>query len=193
MCWSGKCCFFVKLDVGCLLIGIFTLVLSLGISATSLTFICETSIGPNNKDYSYLHNRTEHLLGLVHLDVNPGSKQVVLGIILLVALILAMTSTFLIVGVQKRLSGLVLSYFAYGIFVTFFTILGSLLLLLKTSWWLALILIGLSCEYGSVFNYDSPSHFPAHLPAIAPSVPERRCDVTAAWCTAISTRLEDSK
>ncbi|XP_063828786.1 uncharacterized protein LOC135078131 [Ostrinia nubilalis] len=147
MCWSGKCCFFVKLDVGCLLIGIFTLVLSLGISATSLTFICETSIGPNNKDYSYLHNRTEHLLGLVHLDVNPGSKQVVLGIILLVALILAMTSTFLIVGVQKRLSGLVLSYFAYGIFVTFFTILGSLLLLLKTSWWLALILIGLSLIY----------------------------------------------
>ncbi|KAJ2951534.1 hypothetical protein O0L34_g13684 [Tuta absoluta] len=128
MCWADKCCFFIKLDPGCVIIGFISLILSTVMIATSAVYFSmdleEHSISTHNPI----------LTKVLTFVLTPHQKTVVLCSVLAMGVMLLFASVMLMVGICKKKSGFVLFYFGFGIFFAIFSMLGAILLMLQTHW-----------------------------------------------------------
>ncbi|CAH0625266.1 unnamed protein product [Chrysodeixis includens] len=141
MCWAEKCCYFIPGNIGCVVVGICSFILSALLLAASITvYVTELST-----EADMVHKPL--ISEILALDLNVSSVRILLWLLMIIAGLWMIFSCLLVVGIVKNLSSFVLCYFAYATFVVIICQLGALLVLLANYWKLSIVLFVASAIY----------------------------------------------
>uniref|UniRef100_A0A2H1V4B9 SFRICE_029327 n=1 Tax=Spodoptera frugiperda TaxID=7108 RepID=A0A2H1V4B9_SPOFR len=142
MCTSEKFCFGVPLNIGCIIVGIISGILSIILfSMSTLFFILE--IGVHKKEVT---EESVHFAKYLGLYLNSSSVHIILSITVIISLLWMMFSILLILGILRNNANFVLSHFLFGTMMNIISMLSALLVLLQSleSWKLSFILFAWS-------------------------------------------------
>nr|XP_049700341.1 uncharacterized protein LOC126055394 [Helicoverpa armigera] len=135
MCWSQKCCYVIPANIGCVLMGICSFLVSLFMLSGSIAWLII-----KDKETRQLSTPQVQYMQTFGLHLSMTSVRILLVIAIVVALFGMMFSVMLVVGILKNKPSFVLCYFAFGIIITIVCQLCALLVLLENCWILALSL-----------------------------------------------------
>ncbi|XP_075976538.1 uncharacterized protein LOC142976863 [Anticarsia gemmatalis] len=135
MCWVNKCCIFVPLNFGLVVIGVINFLIAACLSIVSI--VCYF----NKEKMTVLTEEKPHFIAeALGLDLKMETMNMILSAVVLVCVFWMLFSVLLIKGVVQNEPSLILSYFSFGIILTILCQLASLLLLLNKCWWIPLFI-----------------------------------------------------
>uniref|UniRef100_A0A2A4J0Y8 Uncharacterized protein n=1 Tax=Heliothis virescens TaxID=7102 RepID=A0A2A4J0Y8_HELVI len=135
MCWAQKCCYVIPANIGCVLMGICSFLVSLFMLSGCIAYFIIEDEG--NRQLATSHDQYVKTLGL---QLSMTSVRILMAIAIIIAVLGMMFSAMLVVGITKNKPSFVLCYFAFGIIITIVGQLSALLVLLENCWILALVL-----------------------------------------------------
>ncbi|XP_063385216.1 uncharacterized protein LOC134671319 [Cydia fagiglandana] len=145
---AGKCCFCLKLEAGCLLLGVTTFVISL--IKIIITTVIILPVHAENFE-SHISNNTSkprhHLSHILELVSDKSVKTVVVGFAIIVCLLWIVISLMLIIGIVKKRVNFVMTYFLFGIAMSIMYLLSALLEVINGFWVASLITFILTLVY----------------------------------------------
>ncbi|XP_063364660.1 uncharacterized protein LOC134653265 [Cydia amplana] len=143
---AEKCCFCLKLETGCVLLGITTFVISL-IKIIITAVIVLPVHAENFKSQTSNNTSKPHPRHILELVSDESVKTVVVGFAMIVCLLWIVISIMLIIGIVKKRVNFVMTYFLFGIAMSIMYLLSALLEVISGFWVTSLITFVLTLVY----------------------------------------------
>ncbi|XP_061718166.1 uncharacterized protein LOC133525792 [Cydia pomonella] len=142
---AEKCCFCLKLETGCILLGIATFVVSLiKIIITAVIILPVHAEAFKSQIPNIASKPHHHILELVS---DKSVKTVLVGFAMIVCLLWIVISVMLIIGIVKKRVNFVMTYFLFGVAMSIMYLLSALLEVISGFWVTSLITFILTLVY----------------------------------------------